>query len=324
MDIVLGDRGLAVGDVQKRLRKLGFAPPGFEAEAQEAYFGESTSRAVRDFQEQRGLRTDGRVDENTWQVLVEASFRLGDRFLYLRIPAFRGDDVLEVQMCLNRLGFDAGREDGIFGQETDRAVRAFQHEMGLPVDGIVGSSTIVCMQRLRHALKDTSVAEVHESLLDQEARGVEGRSVVLDLAEANPEVAAVLRRASDELVSAGISAIITGSPAGGMSESQRAQLANDRRADLVLSLKAGGGGEACIYYFGSGSYSSPRGRRLADILHDELESALAEAVPAPETRSFPLLRETRMPCVMAELPAIPSDSGLLSFALARSVLAYFS
>lgn len=324
MDIALGDRGLAVGDVQKRLRRLGFTSPGFEAEAREDYFGENTSQAVRHFQEQRGLRADGRVDENTWQVLVEASFHLGDRFLYLRIPTFRGDDVLDVQMCLNRLGFDAGREDGIFGQDTDRAVRAFQHEMGLPVDGIVGSSTIACMQRLRHALKDTSVAEVHESLLDQEARGLEGRSVVLDLAEANPEVIAVLRRASDELLAAGMSAIITGSPAGTMSESQRAQLANDHRADLVLSLKAGGEGEARIYYFGSGSYSSPRGRRLAYILRGELEAALAEAIPSPETRSFPLLRETRMPCVLAELPAIPSDSGPLSLALARSILTYFS
>jgi len=171
--VVPGDHGLAVSDVQKKLLDRGFAPPGFEAEMRDSFFGDITSQAVRSFQEERGLRVEGSVDETTWQELVEASFSLGDRFLYLRVPPFRGDDVREVQRYLNRLGFNAGREDGIFGQDTDRALRAFQHNMAIPVDGIAGSSTISCLQRLRHALKDTSVAEVHEALQDLATRGLE-------------------------------------------------------------------------------------------------------------------------------------------------------
>ena len=195
-----GDSGLAVSDVQKKLFDLGYTPPGFDAEMKEARFGESTARAVRAFQEERGLRAEGEVDETTWQELVEASFRLGDRFLYLRVPPFRGDDVREVQRYLNRLGFNAGREDGIFGRDTDLALRAFQHNMALPVDGIAGSSTISCLQRLKHAMKDTSVAEVHEALQDLATpRGLEGKSVVLDAAEGDAGAEEMLRLVPNEL-----------------------------------------------------------------------------------------------------------------------------
>lgn len=321
-----GDRGPAVSDVQKRLRELGLAPPGFDAEAQGAFYGEGTAQAVREFQEKRGLRTDGRVDENTWHELVEASFHLGDRFLYLRMPTFRGDDVREVQGYLNRLGFNAGREDGIFGEDTDLAVRSFQHDMGLPVDGIVGSSTIACMQRLRHALKDkeTSVAVVHEALQDQAARGLTDRNIVLDADEGDIEAEAALRRASAELLDSGLPTMITGGSSGPGPESQRARLANDHQADLVLGLRTAGEAGFRIYYFGSGGYASPRGRRLAELLHAEISALAAEGVHAPETKSFPLLRETRMPCVVVELPVGADVAGGLPLALARSILAYFA
>jgi len=318
-----GDRGLAVSDVQKRLRDLGFASPGFEGELREAYYGENTAGAVRDFQEKRGLRADGCVDETTWQELVEASFRLGDRFLYLRIPPFRGDDVREIQRYLNRLGFNAGREDGIFGQDTDRALRSFQHNMGLPVDGIAGSSTISCLLRLRHALKDTSVAEVHEALQDQAVRGLEGRSVVLDAAEGDAFAEALLCKVADELLARGLSAVITGGASGPLPESQRAHLANDRHADLVLGLRASGEGGFRVYYFGSGSYSSPRGRRLAEILHGEMGALSEGEIHPPERKSYPLLRETRMPCVIVESPQDMVRQEGFPLVLARSVLSYF-
>ena len=73
--------------------------------------------------------------------------------------------------------------------------------MGLPVDGIAGSSTISCLQRLKHALKDTSVAEVHEALQDLAVRGLEGKQVVLDAAEGDAGAERLLRASSDELLS---------------------------------------------------------------------------------------------------------------------------
>ncbi|MCE7082620.1 peptidoglycan-binding protein [Streptomyces sp. ST2-7A] len=48
----------------------------------------------------------------------------------------------EIQCLLNNLwGYNAGAEDGIFGPGTERAVREFQKDVGLAVDGIVGPNT---------------------------------------------------------------------------------------------------------------------------------------------------------------------------------------
>ena len=58
----------------------------------------------------------------------------------------RGEDVRELQVGLNALGFDCGAADGIFGKKTDAAVRAYQAANNLEVDGIVGSKTRCALQ----------------------------------------------------------------------------------------------------------------------------------------------------------------------------------
>ena len=49
--------------------------------------------------------------------------------------------VLIAQDDLNTLGFKTGGLDGIFGAQTENAVRAYQQSRGLTVDGIVGCNT---------------------------------------------------------------------------------------------------------------------------------------------------------------------------------------
>lgn len=322
--IARGDRGLPVADVQKRLHELGYSPSGLEAEMQESSFGEATEAAIREFQAARGLRPDGRVDEVTWRELVEASFKLGDRFLYLRVPPFRGDDVRELQAYLNRLGFNAGREDGIFGQETDRALRAFQNDMGLPVDGIAGTSTISCLLRLRHGMKETSVAVVHEALRDGEDRGLKERLVILDLDAGQPDLMEALHSASLALQRMGIVTISTGGLEAPVPESQRAQRANREKADAVLGFRPGDTDRVSVFFFGSKQYLSPRGKRFAELVVSGLKKELGLPVSPPAPRSYPLLRETRMPCVVVEWPPgmkIPPRLGLV---LAGAIADYFS
>lgn len=60
----------------------------------------------------------------------------------------RGDAVRELQESLMALGYDVGLSgvDGIFGQATERAVRAFQAASGLVVDGIVGPLTWTALE----------------------------------------------------------------------------------------------------------------------------------------------------------------------------------
>jgi len=52
-----------------------------------------------------------------------------------------GDDVIELQARLQYLGFYKSKIDGKFGYNTYWALRNFQENYGLPVDGIAGAKT---------------------------------------------------------------------------------------------------------------------------------------------------------------------------------------
>ena len=142
-----GDTGAAVEDVQHRLALIGLLD---EANADGA-FGDGTAQAVRAFRKQAGLDDGDEVDERTWSALVDASYSIGDRTLYLRMPYFHGHDVLELQQALGALGFMSGHLDGIFGATTESGVRKFQRNMGLPSDGIVGAYTFAAIRNLHHS-----------------------------------------------------------------------------------------------------------------------------------------------------------------------------
>ncbi|WP_414586664.1 peptidoglycan-binding domain-containing protein [Scytonema sp. PCC 10023] len=53
----------------------------------------------------------------------------------------KGDAVKAVQERLNFLGYGPLVADGIFGSKTEAAVKLFQKDKGLTVDGIVGNFT---------------------------------------------------------------------------------------------------------------------------------------------------------------------------------------
>lgn len=53
----------------------------------------------------------------------------------------RGSAVTDLQRRLTAAGFSPGAADGIFGGQTDSAVRSFQRARGLGADGIVGPMT---------------------------------------------------------------------------------------------------------------------------------------------------------------------------------------
>lgn len=142
-----GDRGPAVEDIQRRLRALGY---DLGRGGIDGYFAGATASAVEAFQRGAGLHEDGTVGEHTWSALVDATFTLGDRMLYLRLPHFHGRDVAVLQEALNILGFACGIGDGIFGAFTERAVREFQRNAGLPADGIVGLETVKALRALKH------------------------------------------------------------------------------------------------------------------------------------------------------------------------------
>jgi peptidoglycan hydrolase-like protein with peptidoglycan-binding domain len=65
-----------------------------------------------------------------------------ERTLRLSSPRMTGDDVKNLQQRLVDLGFtEVGMVDGSFGPKTDEAVRHFQQNNDLAVDGVVGPLT---------------------------------------------------------------------------------------------------------------------------------------------------------------------------------------
>lgn len=146
--ITSGMQGPAVEDVQARLTRLGYTIDAAELEAQE--FGPATAKAVQEFRANMQLDAGDTVDTACWSSLVDASYALGDRTLYLRLPNFHGADVMELQHALNTLGFSCGRADGSFGPHTEAALQQFQENVGLFADGMAFQDTFNYIHRLRH------------------------------------------------------------------------------------------------------------------------------------------------------------------------------
>ena len=58
----------------------------------------------------------------------------------------KGEAVSRLQGGLAQLSYDPGAADGIFGGKTEAAVKAFQEDSGLEVDGIVGDATWAALE----------------------------------------------------------------------------------------------------------------------------------------------------------------------------------
>jgi N-acetylmuramoyl-L-alanine amidase len=311
-----GDGGQNVADVQRRLAALGHSS---SPEDTAGVFGDATARAVRAFQQERGLLVDGIVGEDTWRELVEASWRLGDRVLYLAAPHIRGDDVRDLQDRLATLGFNSGRTDGIFGPQTEAAVREFQRNYGIPPDGIVAARSVRALTGLPRMAGDLPVGvfREREMLRRRTATGIAGLRVVLDPGHGGDDPGfigptgaredevclAVARAAEAALTASGAQAFLTRRAADGPPDAERATLANTLDADLFISLHVGGAEPsargAAAFYFGHERFHSETGMRIADLLLEQV-CALGLIDGRTHAKTFPLLRETRMPAVVLE------------------------
>jgi N-acetylmuramoyl-L-alanine amidase len=288
-DLALGAGGEAVRDLQQRLGALGYDLSGDEP----GRFGDATELAVRAFQAARGLDVDGICGRHTWAALVESGFTLGDRMLYARRPMLRGDDVADLQRRLNALGFDAGREDGILGDQSVAALAEFQRNVGLATDGICGSTTVAALERVG-GMAAGSVASVRErEELRRRPRRLSGRRVYVLAALGLEALGDAVTRG---LLAAGADAVLDTS---GADDSSVAVAANRFDADLCLALGSGPEDESRCCYFASGSFRSEAGYRVASAVQEELVRLFPGGSACG--RAHGLLRETRMAAVVCEL-----------------------
>lgn len=152
-----GSKGVDVQQLQYYLSVISTFQPQISAISTiDSRFGLQTERSVMAFQRAYGLTVDGIVGRTTWNAIYAAYTRFNTTVtpddLAPQYPGIAikngasGTSVQQIQQALNIVGQEYTGipvlvEDGVFGAETERAVRRFQELFGLEVDGIVGQDT---------------------------------------------------------------------------------------------------------------------------------------------------------------------------------------
>ena len=259
----------------------------------------STEQAVARFQEARGLRASGECDEATWIALVEAGWVLGDRLLKLTSPNMRGDDVTSLQAELCRLGFDAGRVDGIFGPRTAGALLEFQRSCGMPGDGVFGPESLRYLERLgKQSGQGPGVYALREAeRIHALSHFVDCRLVVGQFGGLSSVARAIARAARAH----GAEVILVDEP----DARAQADAANRFRAHVYLGLEASIEETAEIFYYQVPAFESTAGKALAEQLAHTLRPLLPCA-PRVEGIRLPVLRETKMPAVLCRVGPVRS------------------
>lgn len=336
-----GDTGPAVEEVRATLTALGLLEQPWLLSGEAEVFDDATDRAVRAFQQRRGVTVDGLVGPETYAALQAARLSLGDRIL-LHVPGrlLGGDDVAALQERLLELGFDAGRVDSLFGTRTEQALVRFQREYGLVSDGVCGPATLRALKQLGRLVTGGRPQAMRESeALHRSGVSLAGKVVVLDPGHGGSDSGAtghglqeavlvmdLAARLEGRLTAVGVQTLLTRGPDSCPDDADRAGLANRARADLVLSLhvdradspachgvatyhygtvpsgRAGAGTGGSGAGAGAGTgVTSTVGERLAGLVQRELVARTDLLDCRTHAKSWSLLRLTSMPTVRVEL-----------------------
>ena len=302
-----GSTGREVVDVQTRLLRLGYE---LGLTGADGVFGPETERAVRLFQQKRERDQDGIIGPDTWREMVDASYKLGDRQLYLMEPPLRGDDVRELQATLNNVGFNAGRVSGVLGEQTDKAIRDFQRNVGLDADGIIGETTVQALDNFRMRVSSGGITGVWDRAVMQPAGALTERRIAIDHA-ADDFSRETAEHLASMLQAEGAKPLKLPETAPGSDERELAALANQSEADVLLRLETaaseepGVRGSVCEF-FDNGEFFSARSKTLANLIQNEMSAALRVFDNGVEGKNLAILQATRMPAVIVK-PVVESD-----------------
>jgi N-acetylmuramoyl-L-alanine amidase len=332
-----GDVGPAVAEVTATLRALGLLPTSARPEPAGVFdgvFDGAVEQAVRVFQQRRGLITDGIVGPSTYRGLRDARWTLGDRMLaFLVSSPVTGDDVFALQERLLELGYDAGRADAIFGPQTEHALRGFQRDYGLSVDGVCGPATMRALRQLAPKVRGGRPVFLREQERVRTAGPrLRGKRIVIDPGHGGPDPGMVAGRACEadlmwdlarrlegRMAATGMEALLSRRPDGCPDDATRARFANDAGADLFLSLHTDANSSPyaqgiATYHFGTGNgTTSTVGEALAGFIQRELVARTRMLNCGAHPKTWEILRLTRMPAVRIE-------AGYLSNAADRACL----
>jgi len=128
----------ATGHDVRRLQRIFVMTKALNPSSITGTFDATTEQVVKDFQQGEGLVTDGIVGPATWQALP------ADPNMPTLSRGASGGAVTALQQGLKKYSTpatDPGPVDGDFGPQTEAAVKAYQQDRGVHVDGIVGDQT---------------------------------------------------------------------------------------------------------------------------------------------------------------------------------------
>ena len=130
--LVPGGHSKKVIQLQQRLMDLDYMDPDEPTD----FYGPQTQYALQLFQRKHSLQIDGIAGADTLKLL-----NAKDAKRYTVSTGESGTDVEELQARLIDLGYEKGGATGYFGTDTETAVKLFQKQNKLTVDGNVGSGT---------------------------------------------------------------------------------------------------------------------------------------------------------------------------------------
>jgi N-acetylmuramoyl-L-alanine amidase len=335
----LGDRSTAIELISNTLLRLGFIT------APSDIFDEKLTQGIKAFQQERGLTTTGVINEITSRSLEEARFKLGDRVLSFNSSSvIRGDDVSNLQDRLIQMGFNCGKVDGVFGANTERAVKEFQKSVGISSDGKCGPATLISLMRLVKTVSGGAPNQLRESVkhsvrspalankvividpswggefTGESANGVVESEIVFDLAQ----------RLEGRLIALGVNVVLTRSANNSPLEIDRIKVANSVNADLVIALKVDSyknenANGVATYFYGreDKGVRSVVGERFANLMQREICARTDLLNCQTHAKSWDLLRLTVAPTVRIDLGYLsnPHDAKRLATAAFRDQLA---
>ena len=335
----LGDRSTAIELISNTLLRLGLITTPSDI------FDEKLTQGIKAFQQERGLTATGVINEITARSLEEARFKLGDRVLSLNSASImRGDDVSNLQDRLIQMGFNCGKVDGIFGANTERAVKEFQKSVGITSDGKCGPATLISLMRLVKTVSGGAPNQLRESVkhsvrspalankvividpswggefTGESANGVVESEIVFDLAQ----------RLEGRLIALGVNVVLTRSANNSPLEIDRIKVANSVNADLVIALKVDSyknenANGVATYFYGRDDKGvrSVVGERFANLIQREICARTDLLNCQTHAKSWDLLRLTIAPTVRIDLGYLssPHDAKRLAAAAFRDQLA---
>ena len=231
----------------------------------------------------------------------------------------------------------------MFGVRTAEALKRFQREYGLVSDGVCGPATLRALKQLGRLVVGGRPQAMRESeALYRSGAGLAGKVVVLDPGHGGAdrgatghglEEAAIAEdlaaRLEGRLTAVGVRALLTHGHETCPTDADRAALANEARADLVISLHVDRTHSprchgVATYHYGTGSgVTSTVGEQLASLVQREVVARTDLLDCRVHAKTWQLLRLTQMPAVRLELGHLshPDDAARLADPAFRDTVA---